>query len=278
MQNLETKVAVVTGAGAGIGRATALALAGRGATVAVCDIDESWAKEAAEDIVATGGRASAHRVDVADEQDMRALVDAVLAEHGVVDVVVNNAGITDAPTPAADVSLDRFRMIMAVNFWGVVHGSLFFLPHLVRRPEANLVNVASCASFLSYSRFCAYASSKFAVRGFSESLRMELAGTSVHVTVVCPGSTKTSILAHSPVAEEDRRLAMQQAFDRAWGRPPEGVAQAIVTSILKNTPRALVGPDAAVLDAIVRLVPGAYSRLLAPSIKRYLGKTLADTP
>src|SRR5439155_21811971 len=130
MRQLEGKIAVITGAGAGIGRATALALAGQRCTVAVCDLDEAAAKETVELVVAAGGRASSHQVDVAAEPQMRALVAAVLAEHGVVDIVINNAGIAGPTLPTAEIPLDRFRTVLDVNFWGVVHGSVLFLPHL----------------------------------------------------------------------------------------------------------------------------------------------------
>ena len=266
MRELRGKVAVVTGAGAGIGRATALALGREGTTIAVCDVDADAAKETVDLIQAASGRASLHQVDVTSEADMRGLADAVLAEHGVVDIVVNNAGIAGPAMATADLALDRFHTVMNVNFWGVVHGSVAFLPHLVTRPEANLVNVASNAGILAYSRMAAYNSSKFAVRGFTETLRMELRSTPVRVTVVCPGVTGTRIVAHSPVIDEAERRAMQDRFDKTWTTKPEKVAGAIVGAIRRDRPRVLVGPDTAVLDAIVRLLPAAHSRLLAKPV------------
>lgn len=275
MRQLNGKVAVVTGAGSGIGRATALALDREGMAVAAVDLDAGAAKETAGAIAGAGGTASSHQVDVSSEEDMRALVDAVLAEHGVVDAVVNVAGIAVAPTPTVDVPLDRFRKVMDVNFWGVAYGSLFFLPHLLERPEANLVNVASNAGIMAYSKVTPYTSSKFAVRGFSESLRMELRPTPVRVTVVYPGTTKTSLMANSPVIENAGTV--QRQFEKSWGRPPEAVADAIVRAIRKDRPRALVGPDTAALDAVVRLLPGAYSRLLAGSIDRFMKMTFGPS-
>ena len=265
---------MVTGAGAGIGRATALALARQGVTVAVCDLDERSAKEAAGAIVAAGGRASAHRVDVSSEEEMRGLVAEVLGEHGAVDIVVNNAGIAGPTMPTEDVPLERFHKVVDVNFWGVVHGSVAFLPHLKTRPAANLVNVSSNAGIMAYSRMAPYNASKFAVRGFTETLRMELRSTPVRVTVVCPGVTGTSMLAHSPVIDEADRTAMQARFDRTWTNKPEKVAGAIVNAIRKDKPRALVGPDTAAIDAIVRLLPGGHSRLLAKPIDLVLAQAL----
>ena len=274
MRELRGKIAVITGAGAGIGRATAVALAGEGCTVAVCDLDEAAAKETVELVAAAGGRASCHQVDVASEPQMRVLAAAVLDEHGAVDIVINNAGIAGPTLPTDEVPLDRFHTVMDVNFWGVVHGSVAFVPHLRTRPEANLVNVASNAALLAYSRMAPYNASKFAVRGFTETLRMELRSTPVRVTVVCPGVTGTQMLSHSPVIDEADRQTMQARFDSYRTAKPETVARAIVRAIKADKPRALIGADTAIFDAIVRLMPGAHSRLLARPVDMVLARAL----
>jgi NAD(P)-dependent dehydrogenase (short-subunit alcohol dehydrogenase family) len=274
MRSLAHKVAVVTGGGSGIGRATSLALAAQSSAVAVCDLDEGRAKGTADAIVAAGGRASVHQVDVASEDRVRVLVEEVLAEHGVVDVVVNNAGIAPPITRAVDISLDQFRKVMDINFWGMVYGSLLFLPQLLSRPEANLVNVSSNAGLVGYSRMATYSSSKFAIRGFTESLRMELRRSPVKLTVVCPGATHTSLMANSPVMGDEQRQTMQRSFDKSWGRPPEAVGDAIVKAILKNRPRCLVGPDTAMLDLVARILPGLHSKLLGPGVDMGVNKLL----
>jgi NAD(P)-dependent dehydrogenase (short-subunit alcohol dehydrogenase family) len=274
VRELNGKVAVITGGGSGIGRATALALARRGATLAICDLSFEAAKMAADDIMADGGTASAHEVDVASEPAMQDLVRSVISDHGVVDIVMNNAGILVAPTATAEVPVDRFRRVMDVNFWGVVYGSLFFLPHLLARPQANLVNVASNAALVAYSRVAAYNASKFAVRGFTETLRMEARQTSLRVTLVCPGNTRTSLAANSPVMDEGQSAAMQQFLDRVPGKSVEAVAAAIVRGIERDRPRVVTGADSFALDTIARLAPGAHSRLLAPAIKQFMDKTL----
>lgn len=276
MRKLNGKVAVITGAGAGIGRATALALAASGATVAVCDLDAEGAKATVALVTAAGGRGSAHQADVASEAEMRALAGSVLDEHGAVDIVVNNAGIAGPTMPTADVPLDRFHKVMDVNFWGVVHGSAAFLPHLLARPEANLVNIASNAGILAYSRMAPYNASKFAVRGYTETLRMELRSTPVRVTVVCPGVTGTSIVANSPVIDEADRRTMQARFDKSRTTKPEKVAAAIVDAIRRDRPRALVGPDTFLVDGLVRLLPGGHSRLLAKPVDLLLRTALGE--
>jgi NAD(P)-dependent dehydrogenase (short-subunit alcohol dehydrogenase family) len=274
MKNLDGKVAVVTGAGSGIGRATARALSAQGATVAVADLDEGTAKETAEAITAAGGRASAHQVDVTSEDRMRALVDEVLGRHGVADVVVNNAGIAPPPVRAAETDLAAFRRVMDVNFWGMVYGSLFFLPHLLTRPEANLVNVASNAGIIGYPRMASYSTSKFAVRGFTESLRAELHKTPVRLTLVCPGATRTPIMAHSPLMTDAQRQVIQRRWERAVAWPPDRVGRAIVKAVLRDRPRCLTGPDTPVLDLLARLLPGRYDRIVGPPIDLVLGKIL----
>ena len=275
MKDLAGKVAVVTGGGSGIGRATAAALAARGSVVAVADLDEGKAKETAGAITANGGRASAHQVDVSVEDRMRALVDEVLAEHTVVDVVVNNAGIAPPPTRAVETDLRAFRRVMEVNFWGMVYGSLFFLPHLLTRPEANLVNVASNAGLVGYSRLATYSASKFAIRGFTESLRMELRRTPVKVTVVCPGATRTEILENSPLISEEQRRRLQGRWNTTVAvRPAATVGEAIARAILNDRPRCLVGPDTILLDTLARLLPGAHGRLLGPGIDLALDRAL----
>jgi NAD(P)-dependent dehydrogenase (short-subunit alcohol dehydrogenase family) len=269
MKSLKSKIAVVTGAGSGIGRATALALARHGAALALADIDVSSAKETAA-LVDGASRTSVHQLDVTSESAMRAFVDDVVGDHGTVDVVVNNAGIAPAPGAAQDLPLTTYRQIMEVNYWGMVYGSLFFLPHLLRRPEANLVNVASNAGIIAYPRLAPYSASKFAIRGFSESLRMELRHTPVRVTVVCPGSTHTSIIQNSPVVADSQRDRLQERFDKTFGRPPDAVAGAIVRAIRRNRPRALAGPDTIVFDALARIAPAGYGRWLGPAIERLI--------
>jgi NAD(P)-dependent dehydrogenase (short-subunit alcohol dehydrogenase family) len=274
VRNLSGKVAVVTGAGSGIGRATAAALAARGAVVAAADQHRGTAEETAAAIIASGGRASAHQVDVASEPAMRTLVDDVLSTHGVVDVVVNNAGIAPPPTRVAEIDLAGFHRVVDVNFWGMVHGSLLFLPHLRARPEANLVNVASNAALVGYSLMAPYSASKFAIRGFTEALRMELRRSPVAVTLVCPGATRTAIMAHSPLAAEGRRQGLQRRWDRVFVRPPERVARAIVTAIERDRPRCLTGADTVALDAVSRLLPATHARIVGPPVELVLGRII----
>jgi NAD(P)-dependent dehydrogenase (short-subunit alcohol dehydrogenase family) len=276
MKNVHGKVAVVTGGGSGIGRATCQALAAQGATVAVCDLRPEAAKETVDLLSAAGGRATAHTVDVASEEQVHALLAEVLGEHHVVDIVVNNAGISPAPVPTAEYDLAQFHKVLDVNLWGVIHGCRVFLPHLLERPEANIVNVCSFAGLVGMIGFAPYNTSKFGVRGLTESLQIELAPTKVAVTLLCPGGTKTSIMTNSPVIPEaDKAKAQANLSNSKQAIGPEKVADGVLTGITKNKPRVLVGTDTFALDKLSRLLPGAYPKLLhkkmAAMMKEALG-------
>jgi len=274
---LDGEVAVVTGGGSGIGRELAIQLARSGARVAVCDVNESSASQTVDIIGRQHGGASFHCVDVADEREMQELARSVLDLYGVVDIVANVAGIFPGAVPAADLELETFRRVIDVNTWGVIHGSLAFLPHLVQRPRANLVNVASWAGIAGFRGLAAYCTSKFAVRGFTEALQTEHVHSSLTVTLVCPGATRTRILANSPFVEPERRNAMQEAMDAAkFLKSPERVAATIVRGIRRDKTRVLIGLDTRGMDKLARAFPGSYSRVLGRdgvvrAVERVLG-------
>jgi len=272
MRTFDGKVAVITGAGSGIGRELALCLARRGVTVAVVDLNKDGATAVVDEITAAGGTATAHGTDVSSEADMRAMREEVLAAHSVVDIVVNNAGIVTEPVALTETTMDDIHRVLDVNLFGVIHGSIVFLPDLLTRPEANLVNVASYAGLLGASKMSAYCTSKFGVRGFTETLRMETVGTPVTVTLALPGVTKTAIMRNSPVVADGRKERLQATFDNGPGASAESVAEAIIAGIRKNKPRVLAGTDTKGIDLLTRIAPGAYSRLLAGSLRRAMEK------
>jgi NAD(P)-dependent dehydrogenase (short-subunit alcohol dehydrogenase family) len=269
MKIFENKVAVVTGAGSGIGKAIALALGARGVTVAVADINVEAAKQVAAEI---GGTATAHHVDVSSEDEFWALRDAVLDVYGVIDIVVNNAGIAPAPTALAEMPLADVRRVLEINLFGAVHGSSIFLPDLLARTEASLVNVSSYCGLVGMPKMVPYTTSKFGVRGLTEALRMELAGTPVAVTLVMPGATKTSLMANSPLVEESRRDELQKIFDDNPGMSADAVAAAVLRGIRSGRARVLTGNDTRGLDAVVRLLPGRYASLLAKPMNAVIDK------
>jgi short-subunit dehydrogenase len=262
---LEDRVAVVTGAGGGIGRAIALSLARRGCRLSLCDIRESELAQAARDAAAVGVRCTQHCLDVADAAAVANLPREVLAAHGEVNLVVNNAGVALGGN-FDQVSETDFDWLMQVNFYGVVRMTRAFLPHLRAADEGRIVNVSSLYGLVSPPGQSAYSASKFAVRGFSNALRHELEGTSVGVTVVHPGGVATSIAKNARVsasidAEEVERRRKQA--DRLLRMPPQRAGEIIVEGIERDAARILVGNDAKIVSALERIMPVNYWRLLA---------------
>lgn len=268
MRQLEGRVAVVTGAGSGIGRATAESLAREGCHLALVDVvPERLAEVAAGGALAGGGRrVTTHVADVSDRARMEALADEVVAAHGAVHIVVNNAGVTVGRS-FADHSWEDLDWVLGIDLWGVIHGCKVFLPHLLRADEAHIVNVSSMAGFVAFPLQSSYSAAKAAVYGFSDSLRAELSGGPVGVTSVHPGTIRTRVLADS--RRSPRLEYLVGGMERA-GRPPEAVARKIVRAIRHNRTRVRVGPDAYLLDWIHRISPQLPGRLLALGLRRWM--------
>lgn len=256
-------VAVITGAGSGIGRALAHRLAVEGiAGLALADVNREGLDETAAAITGTA-KVSTHIVDVADREAMQAFVDDVVREHGRVTHVINNAGVALGGT-LKEVTLDEIEWLMGVNFWGVVHGTKMFLPHLEKEKSAHIVNISSLFGFIAPPGQTAYCASKFAVRGFTESLRHELEGSNIAVSAVHPGGVKTNIANSARIAantvqsgeEIERRL--QKMNRNLSTTSPERAAEIIIDGIKKGKPRIIVGPDAQILSWIQRLFPKRY--------------------
>jgi short-subunit dehydrogenase len=271
LTGLRDGVAAITGAASGIGRALALALAREGMTLALADRDEAGLAETVQRVTAAGGTATAHPVDVADEVAVNAFAHDVLLQYGRVSLVVNNAGVSLYGT-IAEVANDEIEWLMKINFWGVVYGTKAFLPALLEQPEGCIVNVSSVFGLWAPPGQAAYAASKFAVRGFTESLRGELAGTNVHVLTVHPGGVKTAIARNTRIAraadavEAQRSTALFEA--RLLTTPPEDLAATIVDAIRKNRDRVVAGKDANRIDALTRLFPTRASRWFTRRIRQ----------
>lgn len=257
---LPGRVAVVTGAGSGIGRSLAQQLAARGCHLALCDIDPERLGESARAARGLGVSVSEHPLDVADAAAVAALPAAVLAEHGRVSLLVNNAGVA-LMGEFRQLSDADFQWLFGINFWGVVNMTRAFLPALLREPEAQVVNVSSVFGFVAPAGQTAYAASKFAVRGFTDALRHELENTSVRVVAVHPGGIRTQI-AHSArraggVDEAMHRNAAD-AFVQAVQTTPEQAAERILRGLDRGELRIRIGADARVLDLMARLMPVRY--------------------
>jgi NAD(P)-dependent dehydrogenase (short-subunit alcohol dehydrogenase family) len=265
MQKLEGAVAVITGAASGIGRSLALRLARERCQLALADIDAGGLAETAAGARKAGTRVTTHRVDVAALDQMTAFRDAVLREHGQVDLIVNNAGVALLGN-VAEVSLEDMAWLVGINFWGVVHGAKLFLPALKQRPEAHIVNLSSVFGLIAPPGNAAYCASKFAVRGFSEALAHELAGSNIRVSTVHPGGIRTPIVTRAKAAAalgDAYRSEIITAFEQQARTNPEDAAERILRGIRRNEKRILIGGDARFLDRLQRLLPVRYWSVLA---------------
>ncbi|HUC37935.1 MAG TPA: SDR family NAD(P)-dependent oxidoreductase [Acidimicrobiales bacterium] len=267
MKGFEGRLAAVTGAGSGIGRALAEELAGRGAHLALADIDEVGLAET-EGRCGRGVKVTTARLDVADRSAVEAWADQVVGEHGRVDLVVNNAGVA-AVASVEEMSHDDLRWVVDIDFWGVVHGTKAFLPHLKAAGEGHIVNVSSVFGLLSVPSQSAYNAAKFAVRGFTDTLRMELdiERCGVSCTTVHPGGIKTNIVRNARIGDAAADMAggierFRERFDRTAMTTPDSAARQILAAVARNRRRVLVGPDAKLLDLVSRLPAGLYQRVV----------------
>ena len=255
-------VAVVTGAGSGIGRALALHLDRRHFDLALCDVD-------ADGLAVTVSRLErapqSSVVDVADRAGVQAFADAVLTRYGRVDLVINNAGV-DLSQTANDTTYEDFEWLMGINFWGVVHGTKAFLPALLAQGEGTIVNLSSIFGVVGWPAQSAYAASKFAVRGYTESLQAELAGTGVRALCVHPGGVATDIVRRSRFYADDLgrtdKAQMAAEFEAVARTSPDDAAAAILRAVERGKRRVLVGRDAQALDRLARLLPEQYWRVI----------------
>lgn len=267
-----TTVAVVTGAASGIGRALAVRLAQEGAALAIADVKAAELYETVNMLKPLGGsngKVTTHVVDVSDKNRVAEFAREVVEAHGHAHLLINNAGV-GLFGAAEQLSIEDIEWLMGVNFWGVVYGVKHFLPILRQQPQAHIVNISSIFGIVGPVGHSAYAASKFAVRGFTEALRHELAGGSVKVSVVHPGGVKTNIAnnarpgARADQAAVDRERAI---FNVAARTSPEKAADRIVRGILRDEERILVGVDAWMMDRIQRWAPVKYWRLMEKVIK-----------
>lgn len=269
MRELKGKVAVVTGAGHGIGRETALALAHQGCRLAICDVNEAALEGVRRELEQLGATVTAHVVDVSDKTQMASFASEVIAAHGEVQILINNAGVT-VYASFEEHSIEDLEWILGVNLWGVIYGCKFFLPHLKAAGEGHIVNLSSVFGIIAPPLQTSYVASKFAVRGFSESLRAELADQNVGVTSVHPGAIKTNIIQNARLVTDthkELRDSTQRLFDRL-GTTPDVVAARIVQAIEHNSPRVLITKEARVADALKRLMPATTDGIVARVFKR----------
>lgn len=264
--------AAVTGAASGIGRALARELSARGCDLALADRDEAGLRDVAAE---TGSKVkvSVHRLDVGEPAQIAAFSQAALAAHPGLNIVINNAGVA-LLGQFTEISQAEMDWLFDINFWGVVHATRAFLPHLSGRPEAHIVNLSSIFGIVAPPGQTAYASAKFAVRGFSEALRHELRkeNSPVRLSVVHPGGVATNIArnARTGIGVSDNELRAQAIarFESAGMATPRDAALRIIRGIEKNAPRILIGADARMMDMLQRLRPATYWSYLEKMARR----------
>jgi NAD(P)-dependent dehydrogenase (short-subunit alcohol dehydrogenase family) len=274
------KVAVVTGASGGMGRSLAVQLARAGAKLAICDIDPVGLAETARMCGEQGAEVKTDLLDVAERARVLDYADGVVARFGTVNYVFNNAGISFVGSVERSKFKDMER-VMDVDFWGTVNCTKAFLPHLLASSDGHVVNISSMLGLFAMPDQSAYSAAKFAVRGFSEALRMEMiaGGHPLRVSCVHPGAVKTGILRNGAAAEGLDLATMSAAFERVARTTADSAAGTILDGVAKGKPRIIVGADARVLDLVVRLVGSRYQQLFTWSARRSnAGRPLRPRP
>ncbi|QWG24362.1 SDR family NAD(P)-dependent oxidoreductase [Bradyrhizobium sediminis] len=275
MTAINGAAAAVTGAASGIGRALALELAARGCDLALADRDETGLQALAAEIgqAQQQRKVTVHPVDVGVPKQIEAFAQAAIAAHPGLNIVINNAGVA-LMGMFNEVDQAQMEWLVNINFWGVVHGTRAFLPQLSRQREAHIVNLSSIFGIIAPPGQTAYCAAKFAVRGFSESLRHELqmANSPVRLSVVHPGGVSTNIARNSRtgsgMTDNARRAQSIERFDAMAKTTPAAAALRIIEGIEKNQPRILIGGDARFMDLLQRFRPSTYWAVLARRIEK----------
>ena len=276
MKSFNNKVAAITGAASGIGRALALELAKQHCHLALCDVDDAGLAETAKQASALGVKVTTAKVNVADRDAVHAWADQVVHDHGKVNMVYNNAGVALGGT-VEDTDYSDYEWIVGINMWGVVYGTKAFLPYIKQAgEEGHIVNISSIFGLFAQPTQSGYNMSKFAVRGFTESVRQELdlEGGKVSCTCVHPGGIKTNIARNARMSNSVEKLTgsasaekMRDQFEALFLTTSEKAAQVILGAVKANKRRALIGPDARVLDMMQRTLPVVYQRIVTASFK-----------
>jgi NAD(P)-dependent dehydrogenase (short-subunit alcohol dehydrogenase family) len=275
---LSGKVIVVTGAGSGIGRELALQICARGAVVAGVDYQPESLAATGAMVLARGGKMSEHVVDVSIRDQVAALPASVLAEHEVVDGIINNAGIIHAHETIELLPPEQVERVFNINWWGTYYLVMAFLPHLRQRPMASIVNMSSMGGYMPFPGQVAYGASKAAVKLLTEGLRVELKRDSnIEVAVVYPGAVSTGITDNSPdISDDFKEKVREQTKTRDIGLSAAAAATRILHGMERGQSRILVGKDSWIIDKLYRLMPGATASLMSWIMEKAIGDKMKE--
>jgi len=266
------KTIIVTGAGSGMGRELSLQLVRKGARVIMADINEAGMEETAR--LAGGKTIGSYKLDISDQEAVENFCNKVLKQTGSVDGLINNAGVIQPFVPVQDLSMEKITQIFQINFFGMVHMTKHFLPHLLERPEAHVMNISSMGGFIPFPGQTVYSASKAAVKVFTEGLYAELKNTRVHVTVVFPGAVNTHIMSNSGLVSREAEDAAKSK-QAAMALPADKAAAIMLQGMESDAFRVLVGRDAGFLDKFYRLSP---RRAIDFIVKKMSGMQQQTTP
>jgi len=276
VKSFNNKVAAITGAASGIGRALALNLAGQHCDLALSDVNETGLNETAEQARALGAKVTTAIVNVADRDQMHAWADQVVKDHGKVNLIFNNAGVALGNT-VEEATYEDYEWIMGINLWGVIYGTKAFLPYLKQSGDGHIINVSSIFGLFAQPTQSGYNMTKFAVRGFTESLRQELdlLDCGVSATCVHPGGIKTNIARSARMSQSVTKLTggkgspekMTAQFEQLFITTPAKAAEVILDAVKHDKRRVLIGGDAKATDIMQRMLPTIYQKIVTTSFK-----------
>lgn len=273
MKNFKNKVAAITGAGSGMGQQLAVLLAKQGCHISISDVNEKGLAETLELVKGYDVRVTSKKVNVADREQVKAWAAETVQNHGSVNMIFNNAGVALAATVEGE-SYEELEWLMGINYWGVVYGTKEFLPYLKQSGEGHIINTSSIFGLTSQPTQSAYNSSKFAVRGFTESLRQELDIENCGVSALCvhPGGIRTNIANDARLSDSMKKIGMNpeksiKSFNKLMRKPAVEASQEILDAVLKNKRRLLIGGDAVTVDLMQRILPTGYQKIVTIATK-----------
>ena len=260
----KNKKILITGAASGIGKSLAEEFANKGSILILSDINAHKLNSFVKELRSNGVDAFGYEVNVSDYKNMIDFSSLVLKEHNFIDVLINNAGITLMDTIESG-DIGEFENLMAINFWSVVYGVNVFLPTLIQREEAYIVNISSILGLMSLPGQAAYNSSKAAVKAYTEALKMELADSSINVSSVHPGGVKTDIAINARIGRnisEETKTRLIKQFDKLSYTTSKSASRNIIKGMKRKKRRIVIGIDAKIADILIRIFPGSYEMIL----------------